>query len=75
MLRAKKKIRILEKQFLAKAGTAFAAAWKKAQSSGQGVVISERGAIYEIFPDGNRQLLKTIEPPIRVKAGRKVLIR
>lgn len=65
----------LENQFPAASGPAFAAAREHALASGQSVMQSEGGAIYEIFPDGRRKLVKRIEPPIPDVCGRKVTIR
>lgn len=70
-----KKIQSLERQFVARSDSAFATAWRQAQASGQVVVISEQGAIYEIHPDGQRKLMKLIAPPTPVKPGLKVTIR
>lgn len=75
MLRAKKKIRKLEKSFLARSGSAFAAAYKQSLASGQSVVISDQGSLYQISPDGSRKLLKQIQPPTPVRRGLKVTIR
>jgi len=74
-LKKENKIKRLEKWFIARSGSAFETARKQSQASGHSVVISDQGAIYEIFPDGNRRLLKQIEPPTRVRPGQKVIIR
>src|SRR5437868_2877667 len=65
----------LESQFPAIAGSAFAAARERILASGQSVLQSEQGYIYEVFPDGRRVLVKKIEPPTSVQAGRKIAIR
>jgi hypothetical protein len=69
-----KNIEILEGQFPAMSGSAFAAARARVLASGQSVLQSEQGCIYEVFPDGRRILRKTIEPPISVVPG-KITIR
>jgi hypothetical protein len=69
------KIEMLENQFPAAAGPAFAAARAKVLASGQSVLQSEQGYIYEVFPDGHRVVVKQIEPPTPVVAGRKIIIR
>jgi hypothetical protein len=68
-------IETLEREFPARSGTAFAAAREQALSSGQSVLQSEHGYIYEVFPNGRRVLVKKIEPPTTVVPGRKITIR
>lgn len=65
----------LENQFPALSGAAFAAARERVLASGNSVLQSEQGHIYEIFPDGRRVLLKNIEPPTPNASGRKITIR
>ncbi len=65
----------LETKFPAMSGVAFATARKKALASGQSVLQSENGVIYEIFPDGTREERKRIEPPTPIPTGTKVAIR
>ena len=64
----------LENKFPAVSGSAFAAAREQALASGQSVLQSEQGAIYEVFPDGTRRRVKQIEPPILVAAGSRITI-
>jgi hypothetical protein len=66
---------LLENQFPAISGSAFAAARERVLASGQSVLQSEHGNIYEVFPDGRRNLVKTIEPPTFVVPGRRITIR
>jgi hypothetical protein len=68
-------IEILESQFPAMSSVAFAAAREKVLASGQSVLQSEDGCIYEVFPDGRRVLVKEIEPPTFVELGRRITIR
>ena len=65
----------LESQFPTVSGSAFAAARERALDAGLSVLQSEMGFIYEVFPDGRRVLLKKIDPPTSVEAGRKITIR
>ena len=65
----------LENGFPPVSGSAFAAARKKALASGQSVLQSEQGVIYEVFPDGRRRRLKEIEPPTPTVPGSKITIR
>lgn len=68
-------IDVLESQFPAVSGSAFAAAREQVLASGQSVLQSEQGIIYEVFPDGRRVAVKKIEPPTPVVPGRKFTIR
>jgi hypothetical protein len=47
-------IQKLESQFPAISGSAFAAARDRALASGQSVLQSQDGVIYEVFPDGRK---------------------
>ena len=68
-------IETLENQFPAASGSAFAAAREHVLASGQSVLQSDNGYIYEVFPNGRRVAVKKIEPPIIVTPGRKITIR
>jgi len=70
-----KNIEKLESQFPPVSGPAFAAARERVLASGQSVLQSENGSIYEVFPDGRRVLKKRIEPPTLVELGSKITIR
>lgn len=56
-------------------GLAFAAARERVLASGQSLLQSEGGSIYEVFPDGRRRFVKAIEPPTTVVPGTKILLR
>ncbi len=62
-------IQQLENRFPAVSGLAFAAAREQVLSSGQSVLQSENGVIYEVFPDGRRVEVKKIEPPVQFVSG------
>ena len=62
-------IQQLESQFPAVSGQAFAAAREQVLASGQSVLQSQDGVIYEIFPDGHMVAVKKIEPPTRFVSG------
>jgi len=64
----------LEAQFPAMSGSAFAAAREQALASGQSVLQSEQGCIYEVHPNGQRVLVKKIEPPTAAVSGQKIAI-
>jgi hypothetical protein len=68
-------IQKLESMFPPVSGSAFAAAREQALASGQSILQSEQGVIYEVFPDGTRKRVKEIEPPTPVAPGFKVTIR
>jgi hypothetical protein len=68
-------IQILENQFPALSGSAFAAARNQVLASGQSVLESKDGVIYEVFPDGRRVEIKRIEPPTPVVNGSVIVIR
>lgn len=63
-------IQRLENQFPLISGSAFAAARERVLASGQSVLQSEDGFIYEVFPDGHRVRVKKIEPPRYFDSGR-----
>ena len=65
----------LESEFPALSGQAFAAARARVLASGQSVLQSENGIIYEVFPDGRRMVVKEIEPPTLVEPGSRITIR
>ena len=64
-------LQLLESRFPAVSGSVFAAARERVLASGQSVLQSEGGSIYEVFPDGRKVFVKAVEPPIRVTSGRK----
>ena len=65
----------LEEQFPPLSGAAFAEARAKVLASGQSVLQSENGALYEVFPDGRKIFLKRLEPPTTVTPGATITIR
>ncbi|MEI8017120.1 MAG: hypothetical protein WCH39_02920 [Schlesneria sp.] len=65
----------LELSFLAASGSAFLNAYQQAVVAGLSVVVSEEGKIFEIFPDGQRKLLKEIEPPSPSQPGQRYTIQ
>jgi hypothetical protein len=68
-------IQTLENQFPAVSGSAFAEARGRVLASGQGVLPSEAGFIYEVFPNGGRKVMKQIEPPVQFTYGQIFTIR
>lgn len=72
---SEKAIAELEAVFPTLAGVAFAAARKEALDSGESVLQSEDGVIYEVFPDGTRIMRKRIERPTYIPLGTKRTMR
>jgi hypothetical protein len=68
-------IQKLEDQFPAVSGSAFAEARERVLASGQSVLQSENGVIYEVFPDGQRVAVKRIAPPTKSVSGSIYTIR
>lgn len=68
-------IQLLESQFPAVSGQAFAAARQQVLDSGQSVLQSEGGFVVRVYPDGRKEVVKPIEPPTRVKSGTVYTIR
>ena len=68
-------IQRLESQFPPVSGSAFAAAREQVLASGQSVLQTENGFLYEVFPDGRKVLVKQIEPTTAVTPGTKITIR
>jgi hypothetical protein len=56
-------IKDLEASFPAISGQAFAHARERVLASGQSVLESRDGMIFEVFPDGRRVPVKRIDPP------------
>lgn len=68
-------IQKLESEFPSASGVAFTEARKMVLASGQSVMQSQDGVIYEVFPDGNRIEVKSIEKPSLVISGTILHIR
>ncbi len=64
----------LEREYPAASGAAFSKAYQQAVQTGLSVVVSENGAIFEVFPDGQRRFVKSITPPTPAEPGRKFTI-
>lgn len=54
---------LLESQFPAVSGQAFASARQEVLASGQSVLQTEGAYIFRVFPDGHQEVVKQIEPP------------
>ena len=64
-------MRFLEEHIPELAESAVTQAYWQALATGCSVLESDNGAIYEVFPDGTRKLIKTITPPSPVVLGEK----
>ncbi len=56
------------------AETAVTQAYWQALAAGSSVLVSENGVIYEVFPDATRKAVKTVEPPVLVNPGEKLIL-
>jgi hypothetical protein len=72
MTDADEEIKRLEDQFPLCAGVAFSNARKRVLASGQSVLQTEEGGLYEVFPDGGKVFLKKMDPPVKVQLGLKI---
>lgn len=70
-----REIKKLEERFPKVSGKAFAAARKRVIEAGQPVLHSKDGVIYRVFPDGEKEIVKKIDPPTFVQIGSKISIR
>jgi len=68
-------MRFLEEHIPELAGLAVRQAYWQALATGNSVMQCEGGVIYEVFPDGTREPIKTLAPPTLVEAGQQVLIK
>ncbi|MCP4788136.1 MAG: hypothetical protein GY903_13250 [Fuerstiella sp.] len=65
-------IEALENLFPPASGVAFSDARSNVLASGQSVLQSEDGVIYEVAPDGSRKEVKKIDPPVNVVSGQRI---
>ena len=69
MPNSEKAMQYLEEHIPELAQSAVTQAYWQALASGSSVLQSDNGAIYEVFPDGVRKLIKTTPPPSVVAVG------
>ncbi|MBS1722867.1 MAG: hypothetical protein JSS66_07850 [Armatimonadetes bacterium] len=50
-------------------------AYDNALASGYSVLVAKNGAIERVHPDGTREFVKAIKPPVKVVPGTKVRIK
>lgn len=64
----------LEQQIPSLSAAAVDVAYWQALASGDEVLVSGEGGIYEVFPDGTKKLVKSLEEPLSVPVGTQVEI-
>ena len=64
----------LEEHIPELAQSAATQAYWQTLASGNSVLLSENGTIYEVFPDGTRTIVKKIAPPTLVKEGEQRVV-
>lgn len=64
----------LEQQIPGLSAAAVDVAYWQALASGQAVLVSGDGGIYQVYADGSRRLIKTTEKPLSVPVGTRVRI-
>lgn len=69
MPNSEKTMQFLEAHIPELAQAAVTQAYWQALASGSSVLQSESGAIFEVFPDGTRKLIKVISPHSAVTLG------
>lgn len=65
-------MRFLEEHIPDLADAALKQAYWQALATGSSVLVSEEGALVEIFPDGTRKVLKQLEPQTEVILGQRL---
>jgi hypothetical protein len=64
----------LEQQIPSLSAAAVDVAYWQALASGQSVLVSGEGGIYQALPDGTRKLVKVLAKPLSVPVGTRVTI-
>ena len=65
-------MRFLEEHIPDLADAAVKQAYWQALATGSSVLVSEEGALVEIFPDGTRKVLKQLEPQTSCTVGQRL---
>ena len=68
-------MQFLEEHIPELAQSAVTQAYWQALAAGNSVLQCDNGAIYEVFPDGTRTLVKTVTPPTAVTPGETRVLR
>ena len=64
----------LEASVPALSGQAFDAARQRTLASGQSVLQTENGVLFEVFPNGRKVRVKAVPPPEMVVSGQRFAI-
>ena len=64
----------LEQQIPSLSAAAVDVAYWQALATGQAVLVSGDRALYQVFPDGTRKLVKSLDEPLSVPVGTRVKI-
>lgn len=64
----------LEMQIPDLSAAAVDVAYWQALATGQTVLVSDEGGIFQVFPDGTRKLIKTMDRPVSVPLGTRMVI-
>ena len=64
----------LERQIPILSAAAVDVAYWQALAAGQRVLVSGKGGIYEVFPDGTQKFVKATEEPLNVPVGTRARI-
>jgi hypothetical protein len=65
----------LEEHIPELAEVAFKQAYWAALASGSSVLISEKGSLVEVFPDGKRKFIKHLPPSTPVTRGQRLTLQ
>lgn len=65
----------LEDEIPALAVTATSKAYQQALASGSTVLVSDKGGIWEVFPNGTRQFVKKVPARVSVTEGETFSLR
>lgn len=74
-MRTEKELDFLEEMIPTLANSATHKAYLDALSSGRSVIEAIDGSIYEIFPDGSKKFIKSIEKDVEVSDYEKIYIQ
>ena len=72
---SEKSVQFLETHIPELAQSAGTQAYWQTLASGNSVLQSDNGIIYEVFPDGTRTVVKNITPPTPVRIGEKRILK
>lgn len=71
---SEKTIRYLEEHIPDLAEVAIKQAYWKALASGNSVLKCRNGFLVKVYPDGTEEIIREIEPPVKIKIGTRLEI-